>query len=147
MIGAQEAEAGESSHSSIRSEGHGVNQLEKSEDNKSTPEPETQFPASVSIDQLLLAGKLVKPLPKKRVVLELESFDIKNREWQSAGKLELLLEIQKFSSGGFRDAFKGVTDTSGEKQTWVVKTYNERAVQSIEKTLKTTVDSHTRKQV
>ena len=37
---------------------------------------ETQsYPAFVSIDQLMKAGKFIKPVPKTRIVLNLEYFD------------------------------------------------------------------------
>ena len=38
--------------------------------------PETQFPASVSIDTLLSAGKLVRPTFTKKAVLNFERFEI-----------------------------------------------------------------------
>jgi len=60
----------------------------------------TVFPKSVSISELLKAGKLVKP--EKITVLELESFDVKNRKWNREGSIKLEIEGNKFSSGAFR---------------------------------------------
>jgi hypothetical protein len=68
---------------------------------------ETRFPSSISIGELLQAGKLIKPKPKEQVVLQLEQFDVKTREWHHKGNLELALESTKFDSGAFRNAFKG----------------------------------------
>ena len=58
--------------------------------------------------------------------------------------LDLLVESEKFASGGFRDAFLGV---SKDKEKWVVKKYHERAVSTITGTLNSTVEDHTRKQI
>ena len=40
------------------------------------------YPASVSIEQLLNAGKFVKPVSRTKTVLNLESFDLLNKEWK-----------------------------------------------------------------
>ena len=70
---------------------------------------ETQYPASISIDVLLKAGQLIKPKRKNQVSLSLERFNIKEQEWVSVEKsLDLLVETESFSSGGFRNAFLGV---------------------------------------
>lgn len=58
-----------------------------------------------------------------------------------------MLEREKFSSGGFRDAFKGIAEVNGERKTYVVKTYNERALRTIQQTMNTVVEDHARKQV
>ena len=52
--------------------------------NESVPQDhakETKFPASISIGELLKAGKLIKPKPKEQVVLQLEQLDVKTSEW------------------------------------------------------------------
>ena len=112
MLGTQDVER---ELSSSYSEGEATGSTQRKKQHKSSPEPaelETQFPESVSIEQLLMAGKLVKAQQKDRVTLDLESFDVKNRAWQNEAipKLELLLEREKFSSGAFRDAFKGIAE-------------------------------------
>ena len=56
----------------------------------------TRYPASISIGDLLQAGKLVKPKSKEVVVLQLEQFDVKTREWQHKGNLELAIESTKY---------------------------------------------------
>jgi hypothetical protein len=61
--------------------------------------------------------------------------------------LELLLEREKFSSGNFRDAYKGIAEVNSERKMYVVKMYNEKAVRIIQNTLNTAVEDHARKQV
>lgn len=108
---------------------------------------ETRYPASISIGDLLQAGKLVKPKPKEVVVLQLEQFDVKTREWQHKGNLELAIESTKFDSGAFRDAYKGEEIKKQDGKIWVVKTYNEKATNTIRDDLGSTLEDHTRKQV
>ena len=106
---------------------------------------ETQYPASISIDVLLKAGQLIKPKRKNQVSLSLERFNIKEQEWVSVEKsLDLLVETESFSSGGFRNAFLGVCK---DEQKWVIKKYNDKAVETITETLKSSVEDHTRKQI
>ena len=106
---------------------------------------ETQYPASISIDVLLKAGQLIKPERKNQVSLSLERFNIKEQEWVSVEKsLDLLVETESFSSGGFRNAFLGVCK---DEQKWVIKKYNDKAVETITETLKSSVEDHTRKQI
>ena len=59
----------------------------------------------MSIAAILKAGQLVKPKERRRVTFAIEAFDVKKREWSSLESLEILVETEKFSSGGFRDAF------------------------------------------
>ena len=56
----------------------------------------------------------------------------------------MLVETETFSSGGFRDAFLGVSKT---KKKWVIKTYNETAKETITTTLQSSTEDHTRKQI
>jgi hypothetical protein len=57
-----------------------------------------------------------------------------------------MVDDEKFSSGGFRDAFLAVEKGSSKKK-WVVKKYNLNVLRIISDTLKTSVENHTRKQV
>ena len=114
------------------------------------PIPKTQFPASISIGELLRAGKLIKPESKTRVALQLESFDVATREWIDFKTLDLAICTQKFSSGAFRDAFKAISKGNAddnENIVWVVKTYNAKAKKTIVDTLASTLEEHARKQV
>lgn len=112
---------------------------------------DTVFPASVSIGALLKAGKLVKPKDKNRVTLTFEEFDVVTQKWRDAVEVVCNVEKEKFSSGGFRDAFhatlanNSVTEHLGNE--WVVKSYNAKAVASITGTMQSTVENHCRKQV
>lgn len=111
---------------------------------------ETAYPASVSIDVLLKAGKLAKPQPKNKVTITFETFDIKSREWTEVMEEELLVDTKKFASGAFRDAFHATGKKSAKNHQpteWVVKTYNARAKSTIEGAASTSVEDHCRKQV
>ena len=51
---------------------------------------------------------------------------------------------RSFSSGGFRDAFLGV---SKDKAKWVIKKYNDKAMDTITESLHSSIEDHTRKQI
>ena len=81
-------------------------------------------------------------------MLNLESFDLLNKEWKTEKSLTLYVNDDKFASGAFRDAFKATAESGSQcKEKWVVKEYNVKSKTTIEDTLKTTVEIHTRKQV
>ena len=61
--------------------------------------PQTKFPASVSIETLLNAGKLVQP--RKKTALDFEKFDIESGSWKNAMNVECEVECENFSSGAF----------------------------------------------
>ena len=67
--------------------------------------PESQFSASVSIDTLLGAGKLMQPTFTKGAVLNFERFEIETATWKNVMTVECKVESVKFSSGAFLDAF------------------------------------------
>jgi hypothetical protein len=114
----------------------------------STSVVKSQFPASISIGELLRAGKLVAPASKKTVSLALEHFDITNQEWSEVRTLNTSVYTNKFASGGFRDAFKCVeTGPNGEIKYWVLKLYNANARNTIINQLSMTMVDHARKQV
>ncbi|KAJ7365535.1 hypothetical protein OS493_005647 [Desmophyllum pertusum] len=108
---------------------------------------ETQFPASVSVSELMQAGKLVRPKAKQKATLLLEKFDVKTGEWNTETTLQMLIDAEKFSSGGFRDAYEGRSLSPNDNQKWVIKKYNTKAKDTIVTTMKTTAEDHTRKQV
>ncbi|CAH3044238.1 unnamed protein product [Pocillopora meandrina] len=111
----------------------------------------TQFPPSVSIASLLDAGKLIKPVTKNKCLLTFEQFDIASKEWTDAMEVECIVDSEKFSSGGFRDAYhcKLTGKSAGQNisNRWVIKTYNEKSKEVISTQLKTNIESHCRKQV
>ena len=108
---------------------------------------ETAYPASVSIDALLKAGKLAKPQPKNKVTFTCEAFNIKSREWTEVMEEELLVDTKKFASGAFRDAFHATGKKSAKNHQWVVKTYNAKVKSTIEGTANISIEDHCRKQV
>lgn len=109
---------------------------------------ETQsYPASVSIDQLMKAGKFIKPVPKTKTVLNLESFDVVQKEWVAEKPVTVFIDQEKFASGAFRDAYKGMPEGGASLKKWVIKKYNEKARTTIVTTLSSTVEIHARKQV
>ena len=115
-------------------------------ENLDTPTSETKFPASVSITDLLKAGKLLKP-NKNKVKLTFEKFDVQKQEWPEEMEQDVVIETQRFSSGAFRDAFRTTSKTARTQKQWVVKTYNLKVVEAIVLKLSSTTDDHARKQV
>ncbi len=114
----------------------------------STPQMETaQYPTSVSISELLRAGQLTKPKLKNHVSLVLGRYDVKFGTWNDDMTLELLVESEKFSAGGFRDAFLATSANPADKTKWVIKLYNEAAKDTILNVVKSSEEDHTRKQV
>ena len=73
--------------------------------------PVQSYPASVSIDQLLKAGKLVKSVSKTKTVLNLESFDISQKEWVTEKSTTMFIDDARFALGAFRDAFKARSES------------------------------------
>lgn len=114
---------------------------------KAEANEETVYPESISIDELLKAGQLVKPKTKNNVSLLLERFDMKAQEWVPVEKsLDVLVDTERFAFGGFRDAFLGVS-RDGSRKKWVLKTYNEKAVRTITVTMNSNPEDHTRKNI
>ena len=108
----------------------------------------TVFPKSVSVTDLLKAGKLVKPPATSMTALDLESFDVTEMKWVRSGSLTLEIEETRFSHGAFRDAFRATTVDKNVAQTkWVVKQYQEKASTAIKDDLGMSLEDHTRKQV
>ena len=104
---------------------------------KKVAEVPPSYPASVSIEQLLNAGKLVKPVSRTKTVLNLESFDLLNKGWKTEKLLTLYVYDDKFVSGAFHDAFKATPESGSQcKEKWVVKEYNVKSKNTIEDTLK-----------
>ena len=108
----------------------------------------SEFPASISIGELLRAGKLVAPVGKRTTWLSLESFNIVNQEWKEERKMEFTVFTEKFSEGGFRNAFKCTQlGEKAEPKSWVLKLYKAHAKETIGDQLGTTTEIHARKQV
>ena len=109
---------------------------------------QSEFPTSISIGELLRAGTFVAPSQKQKVLLTLERFDIRSKEWVEVKAANFSVCKERFSFGGFRDAFKCTEiDNAGSKELWVLKTYNEQAKDTIINNLSMEVEAHARKQV
>ena len=106
------------------------------------------FPKSVSVTDLLKAGKLVKPPATNMTALYLESFDVTEMKRVRSGSLTLEIEERRFSHGAFRDTFRTTTVDKNVAQTkWVEKQYHEKASTAIKDDLGMSLEDHTRKQV
>ena len=67
--------------------------------------PSTIIPKSVSVAALLPARKVVSPPNVARVILELGSYVVADKQWVKSMKLDLYKENNAFAEGGFRHAF------------------------------------------
>ena len=61
----------------------------------------SHIPKSVSIDDLIGAGKLITPIEHETVSLALESFDILNKVWHKHDAEDFKIEKESFGTGGF----------------------------------------------
>ena len=86
----------------------------------------------------------MQPTFTKKAVLNFERFEIETGTWKNVMTVECKVESMKFSSGVFQDAFHATTVHGDE---WVLKTYNQKAKNTISETVKSTVENHCRKQV
>eukprot|EP00794_Sanderia_malayensis_P008559 gene8559-9474_t len=103
---------------------------------------------SVTIADLLGAGKLIQPEVYDDVTLQLEFFSIIDKVWVKNDPHNFQLERTHFAAGGFRNPFKAVNKKGVFKGTWVVKKFQAETWESIKPLLgDTTVAEHTRKQV
>ena len=106
------------------------------------------LPKSLSVTELLKAGKLVKPPATNITALDLESFDVAEMKWVKSGSLTLEIEERRFAHGAFRDAFRATTIAKDAAQTaWVVKQYQEEAAKTINDDLGISLEDHRSKQV
>ena len=113
-----------------------------------TTAPTSTFPKSISVADLLKAGKLIKPTKQADTTLHLETFDLNKQCWVSKVAVEFAIEEKNFACGGFRNAHMAYSKTNelGTKD-WVVKQYKNDAALTIKETLKMSIEDHTRKQV
>ena len=98
-------------------------------------------PTSISIGELLRAGKLVIPTRRQNKLLDLKGFDVVNQR-------KFSVSLEKFSSGRFRDAFKCIKLVCKEQDKhWVLKLYKESVKQTIQDQIGITTENHARKEV
>ena len=109
--------------------------------------PQTKYPKSLSIVDILRAGKLVPPPLKK--AWSLEMFDVENCKWVKSSVLSVEIEETKFDSDAFRDAFRAkcVEKSSYLSGEWVIKKYRDEVTTTIRQQFQMSVEDHTRKQV
>jgi len=99
---------------------------------------------SLSIADVIGAGKLIKPVAYDTVSLALESFDIVNKIWKRHEAEEFDIEKESFGTGGFRHPFRATK----KGKLWVVKKFREDTWHTLEPLLgDITLAYHTRKQV
>ena len=102
---------------------------------------------SVSVADLLAAGKLVEPPDVSSVTLVLQSFDVTNKTWSTATTLDVVLEKKNFAEGGFRDAFIATPTKSGMPSKWVLKKAKDKSINNIIQTRHLSSVHYTYKQV
>ena len=108
---------------------------------------DASMPVSISIGNLLQAGKLISPTQEKEITLTLESFNIKHQLWLKQKSSNFRIQLQKFAEGGFRNAFKAYTTEDGSTKIWVIKKFKEAAWEACGPTYNMSLEQHTRKQV
>ncbi|CAB4033641.1 Transient receptor potential cation channel subfamily M member 6 [Paramuricea clavata] len=104
----------------------------------------SMIPKSVPLSQLIMMGKLIPP--KKNVVtLQLEQFNVTLKCWENPLEAILSVSVEKFASGGCRDAFEanGMKGFSGKL---VLKRYKPERIDELTH-LFNSLDDHTRKVV
>jgi len=106
-----------------------------------------KYPKSVSIGDVLKAGKLV--IPKQETVCELvlEYFKISQQIWLKKDEIKFHIQKEKFAEGGFRNAFKAYSVENGQTNMWVVKKFKSSAWKKVSDIYEMSLEEHTRKQV
>ena len=104
-------------------------------------------PKSMSITQMLQMGK-GKTNNGLFSLVNIYKFDIAHMTWSLIPqKIELNVEVEAFSSGGFRKAYKATSITQRfSDTTWVIKCYLPDALNTIQ-TVGQTVEEHTKKAI
>ena len=111
-----------------------------------SPTTTNGFPKSVSIGDVLDAGKLKKPVHEMKTELTLEYFDIRSKIWLKDTK-ELNIKTEKFSEGGFREAFMSYASSNGKRELYVLKKFKSETWTKVSKVYCMTLEEHTRKQI
>ena len=96
---------------------------------KKTYQPISEMPKSVSIGDVLKAGKLCVPKPETQSKLILEQYDLTNHIWFKKEEQLFRIQGEKFAEGGFREAYKAYTVENGINTLWVIK--NSRKIHGI----------------
>ena len=104
------------------------------------------FPKSISMGDVLKAGKLKKPSQETKTEMSLEFFDIKSKIWIKENKT-LMIKEEKFSEGAFREAFMAYSIENGTRHLFVVKKFKNESWEKVSKVYGMNLEEHTRKQV
>ena len=113
-----------------------------------SPNAKGTVPKSLSVSQMIKLGKFVNP-NASTCVLEIYSFHLENISWSLLPqKMEFVIEKDVLGKGGFREAFKARSSSTGfSGVTWVVKRYLPRVCKEIVNDLNQTMEQHTKKVV
>ena len=112
---------------------------------KSVKPTATKVAASVSLNAMLKLGKLIQP-STEIVSIELEEFDIHQKQWRPPFEARFPVAKEKFASGSFRDVALVTVISGHQSEKYVVKKFKSDQVEDI-KNLFTSVEVHTRKVV
>jgi hypothetical protein len=117
-----------------------------SEITQTKKKPIKAYPKSLSVIDMLNLGRVISK--SSTVMVTLHSFDLSAMEWtQLPTPVAFQVDKEPFGSGGFRNAFKAQSTTSGfSSQTWVLKKFLPEAIQGIE-AMGQTIEGQTRKAV
>ena len=109
------------------------------------PKPHKSFPSSLSVATMLKMGKLIKPTKRDTIVVEVESFEVRDG-WSVPKAVMFSVDSESFAEGGFRKAYKCESIDGKLSGKWVFKKYKENALKDME-SLNLTEEEHARKQV
>ena len=109
--------------------------------------PSTAFSKSISVADLIAAGKLFEPQEVSNVTLVLQSYNVSEKSLKTVSTITALMETEKFEGGGFRDAFRATSIHPGMPTKWVIKKAQQDRIGLITSQLNLTNLQHTRKQV
>ena len=114
---------------------------------KGKTQPFSEMPKSVSIGDVLKAGKLCVPKAETQAKLVLEQYDLTSHIWFKKEEQLFTIQAEKFAEGGFREAYKAYTVENGNNKLWVIKKFKKDSWDKVAEVYGMTLEEHTRKQV
>ena len=112
----------------------------------STSSPSPVITPSLSLFSMLKVGKLVKDKREFKEIC-LEKFDLDTMSWEFIGPIKFFIEDEIFGTGAFRNVHKLETSDKRFTGSWLIKKFNETAIQTITIGFKQTLEEHARKVV
>ncbi|CAB4019049.1 transient receptor potential cation channel subfamily M member 6-like [Paramuricea clavata] len=104
----------------------------------------TPMPKSLSVTHMLKLGKLIN---KSTTTIHLYGFNLADMSWSSSPRaVEFSVSEDVLGEGAFRKAYKAESKDESFAGSWVVKEYNENALDVIAETNQT-LETHTKKVV